>query len=130
MYRVFHLGGKPRFRPTLITGQVRLFADEVLTEFGEQRLDKILAHVYSLPIVYRCKFGDAIPLESLQPVKTDEDLVSRIAKAFSSSLMAPLPGTHLVSLKEAAQEETNENVQIAERMREQQRQAFRWRDRD
>ncbi len=130
VYRVFRLGGRPRFRPTLITGQIRLFADEVLTEFGEQRLDEILEHVYSLPIMYRCKFGDPIPLESLQPVKTDEDLVSMIAKVFSNSLLAPLPEAHLVSLREAAQEETNENVQIAERMREQQRQAFRRKDRD
>lgn len=130
VYGVFRLGQRPRFRPTL-TGMIRLVADEVLTEFGNQRLDEILEHVYSLDVVRRCAFGDLIPLESLGPVGVGEgDLVSKVAKFFSNALLAPLPEAHLNALREAAREETNENIRIADAMRDQQRQAFQRKAKD
>lgn len=105
-----------------LPSNIKLLADEVMTTFATQRLDDVLAHVYSLDFVRKAAFGAPIELESLKP---RQDALTRVLSLFKDGLSEPVSKEHNEAVEQAQGETSNENIEMARGMREKQQKAFR-----
>lgn len=123
-YRVYRLG-RPSMAVINVPAGTRLLADEVMTTFATQKLEDVLAYVYSLDFVRKTPFGAAIDLETLMP---KDDPLTQALRIFKQELSSPLPTEHYGVLEQANRETSNENIEMARAMIEKQRRAFRLRE--
>jgi hypothetical protein len=120
-YRIYRLSKEPKLSLEL-SPQVQLLADEVMTTFANRKLEDVLRYVYTLPFVRDVPFGEQINLQVLKPT---EDALTQVFKLWGADLGAPIPKDHLSALELALKETSNENIQLAQAMKEKQRKAFR-----
>jgi len=121
-YRIYRLPG-PLSRSVELPDKMMLIADEVITTFANEKLEDVLSHVYSLPFVKSAAFEALINLE---PLRTREDLLDKALTKFRAEISKPVSAEHLSAMKEAKRDLTNENIELAETMKEKQSQAFRF----
>lgn len=121
-YRVYRLADPTQTLPGL-PDYVQLLADGVMSNFANQKLADVLAHVYALPFIRRASFGKEIDLGQLKP--KGNNLLDEIAVALGEELERPLSAEHLAVLKQDQSAATTDNNETARAMRLKQRKAFR-----